>query len=59
MMNGFEFAKSFNTVEEKILVLVMDATRAAYRKAGMDFDALDSEEKQGILLANLNKIIEK
>lgn len=57
MKNGFEFAKSFDSMEEKILVLVMDATRAAYRKAGMNFDALSNEEKQEILLNNLKKIV--
>ena len=58
MMNGFEFAKSFDSMEEKILVvLVMDATRAAYRKAGMNFDTLSNEEKQEILLNNLKKIV--
>lgn len=57
MMNGFEFAKSFDSMEEKILVLVMDATRAAYRRAGMNFDTLSNEEKQEILLNNLKKIV--
>lgn len=44
-MNGFEFAKQYNTVEEKVAVLLLDALKAAYNMAGINFDDLSESEK--------------
>ena len=44
-MTGFEFAQQFDTMGEKAIVLVMDALKKAYKIAGLDFDALTTEEK--------------
>lgn len=48
-MKGFEFAKRFDTIEEKMIVLFMDAAKTAYNMAGMDFDSLPEQEKIGIV----------
>lgn len=48
-MSGFEFAKQFNTIEEKMIVLFMDAAKTAYNKAGMDFDNLTEQERMNIV----------
>ena len=48
-MTGFEFAKQFDTIEEKMIVLFMDAAKTAYNMAGMDFDSLPEQEKMGIV----------
>lgn len=48
-MTGFEFAKQFNTVDEKMIVLFMDAAKTAYNMAGMDFDSLPEREKMDIV----------
>ena len=48
-MTGFEFAKQFNTVDEKMIVLFMDAANTAYNMAGMDFDSLPEQEKMDII----------
>ena len=48
-MTGFEFAKQFNTIEEKTIVLFMDAAKTAYNMAGMDFDSLPEQEKMDIV----------
>ena len=48
-MTGFEFAKKFNTTEEKMIVLFMDAAKTAYKMAGMDFDSLPEQEKMDIV----------
>ena len=48
-MKGFEFAKQFDTIEEKIIVLFMDAAKTAYNMAGMDFDSLPEQEKIDIV----------
>ena len=48
-MTGFEFAKQFDTVEEKMIVLFIDAAKMAYNMAGMDFDSLPEQEKMGIV----------
>lgn len=44
-MKGFEFAKQFDTIEEKMIVLFMDAAKTDYNMAGMDFDSLHEQEK--------------
>ena len=48
-MTGFEFAKQFDTAEEKMIVLFMDAAKTAYNMAGMDFDSLPEQEKMDIV----------
>ena len=48
-MKGFEFAKQFDTIEEKTIVLFMDAANTAYNMAGMDFESLPEQEKMGIV----------
>lgn len=48
-MTGFEFAKQFDTIEEKIIVLFVDAAKTAYSMAGMDFDSLPEQEKMDIV----------
>lgn len=48
-MKGFEFAKQFDTIEEKMIVLFMDAAKTAYNMAGMDFDSLPDQEKMDIV----------
>ena len=48
-MKGFEFAKQFDTIEEKMIVLFMDAAKTAYNMAGMDFDSLPEHEKMDII----------
>ena len=48
-MTGFEFAKQFDTIEEKMIVLFMDAAKTAYNMAGMDFDILPDQEKMDIV----------
>ena len=48
-MKGFEFAKRFDTIEEKIIVMFMDAAKTAYNMAGMDFDILPEQEKIDIV----------
>ena len=48
-MTGFEFAKQFNTIGEKMIVLFMDAAKTAYNMAGMDFDSLPEREKMDIV----------
>ena len=48
-MTGFEFAKQFDTVDEKMIVLFMDAAKTAYNMAGMDFDSLPVQEKVDIV----------
>ena len=48
-MTGFEFAKQFDTIEEKMIVLFMDAAKTAYNMAGMDFDSLPEQEKMDIV----------
>ena len=48
-MKGFEFAKQFDTIEEKMIVLFMDAAKTAYNIAGMDFDSLTEKEKIDIV----------
>ena len=48
-MKGFEFAKQFDTIQEKMIVLFMDAAKTAYNMAGMDFDGLTDQEKIDIV----------
>ena len=48
-MKGFEFAKQFDTIEEKMIVLFMDAAKTAYKMVGMDFDSLPEQEKMDIV----------
>ena len=48
-MKGFEFAKRSDTIEEKMIVLFMDAAKTAYNMAGMDFDSLPEQEKIDIV----------
>ena len=48
-MKGFEFAKRFDTIEEKMIVLFMDAAKTSYNMAGMDFDSLPEQEKIDIV----------
>lgn len=48
-MTGFEFAKQFDAIEEKMIVLFMDEAKTAYNMAGMDFDRLPEQEKMGIV----------
>ena len=48
-MTGFEFAKQFDTIEEKMIVLFMDAAKTDYNMAGMDFDRLPEQEKMDIV----------
>ena len=48
-MKGFEFAKQFDTAEEKMIVLFMDAAKTAYNMSGMDFDSLPEQEKIDIV----------
>ena len=48
-MKGLEFAKQFDTAEEKMIVLFMDAAKTAYNMAGMNFDSLPEQEKMDIV----------
>ena len=48
-MTGFEFAKQFDTIEEKMIVLFIDAAKTTYNMAGMDFDGLQEQEKMDIV----------
>ena len=48
-MKGFEFAKQFDTIEKKMIVLFMDAAKTAYNMAGMDFDRLPAQANVGIV----------
>ena len=48
-MKGLEFAKQFDTIEEKMIVLFMDAAKTAYNMAGIDFDSLPDQEKMDIV----------
>ena len=48
-MKGFEFAKQFDTIEEKMIVLFLGAAKTAYNMAGMDFDVLPEQEKMDIV----------
>ena len=48
-MKGFEFAKRFDTIEGKMIVLFLDAAKTAYNMAGMDFDRLPDQEKMDIV----------
>ena len=48
-MTGFEFAKQFDTIEKKMIVLFMDAAKTAYNMDGMDFDSLPEQEKMDIV----------
>ena len=48
-MKGFEFAKQFEIIEGKMIVLFMDADKTAYNMAGMDFDSLPEQEKMDIV----------
>ena len=47
-MTGFEFAKTFDTMEEKMLVLFLDAVKTACNMAGIDFDSMSDEEKMNM-----------
>jgi hypothetical protein len=49
-MTGFEFAQTFSTIEEKLIVLFVDATKTACKMAGIDFDNLTTEEQQAAVL---------
>ena len=48
-MKGFEFSKQFDTIEEKMIVLFMDAAKTAYNMSGIDFDSLTEQEKMDIV----------
>lgn len=52
-MTGFDFAKQYNTVEEKAAVLILDALKMAFNMAGKNFDDLTEAEK----LEAINKYI--
>lgn len=54
-MTGFEFAKEYNTIDEKMIVLFMDATKTAYKMNGLDFDSLPQSERESILIEIINK----
>ena len=54
-MKGFEFAKRFDTIEEKMIVLFMEAAKTAYNMAGMDFDSLPEQEKIDIVYKIMTK----
>lgn len=54
-MTGFEFAKTFDTIEEKLLVLFMDAVKTAYAMQGIDFDSFSADEKKTILFDLISK----
>lgn len=58
-MTGFEFAKQFDTIEEKTIVMFMDAAKTAYEMAGMDFDSLPEQEKMDIVYKRLHSILTK
>lgn len=49
-MTGFEFAQTFDAIEEKLIVLFVDATNTACKMAGIDFDAMTTEEQQAAVL---------
>ena len=52
-MTGYEYAKQFNTTEEKVCVLILDAIKAAYNMAGKNFDNLTESQK----MAAIDKIV--
>lgn len=54
-MTGFEFAKEYNSIDEKMIVLFMDATKMAYKMNGIDFDSLPQSERENILTEIINK----
>jgi hypothetical protein len=54
-MTGFEFAKTFATTEEKMIVLFTGVAKKAYAMAGKDFDSLPIEERKEIVLSLMRK----
>lgn len=54
-MTGFEFAKECKTIDEKMIVLLMDATKTDYKMNGIDFDSLPQSEREDILTEIINK----
>ena len=54
-MTGFEFAKQFDTIEKKMIVMFMDAAKTAYKMAGMDFDSLPEQEKMDIIYKTMKR----
>lgn len=54
-MTGFEFAKEYSTIDEKMIVLFMDAAKTAYKMNGVDFDSLPLSEREEILTGIINK----
>ena len=54
-MKGFEFAKQFDAIEEKMIVLFMDAAKTAYNMAGMDFGSMPEQEKMDIVYKMMTK----
>lgn len=49
-MTGYEYAKQFNTAEEKVCVLILDAIKAAYNMAGINFDDLAESQKMDAVM---------
>lgn len=56
-MTGFEFAQTFNTIEEKMIVLFMDAAKKAYAMVGIDFDSLPVEDRVEIVHSFMKKTL--
>lgn len=56
-MTGFEYAQTCKSMDEKILVLLLDATKLAYHMAGMDFDSLPPDEKETVMMKQVEKFI--
>lgn len=56
-MTGFEYAQTCKSMDEKILVLLLDATKLAYHMAGMDFDSLPLDEKEAVMMKQVEKYI--
>lgn len=40
IMTGYEYTKQFDTVEEKVSVLILDAIKTAYNMTENNFDSL-------------------
>lgn len=46
---GFEFMKTYDTVEEKTCVLILGAIKTACAMASIDFDSLSDADKTAMI----------
>lgn len=48
-MTGYEYTKQFDTVEEKVSVLILDAIKTAYNMTENNFDSLTESQKMDVI----------